>query len=100
MPGARGFLRSPGVEPDAVALRAAQATQAVFGMPFDSTTSYHTGSMHGPHAIRDASEQFLPCHYDFDLDLGDAIGLVGCGDAAVVAGGRAARRPARPTLEQ
>jgi hypothetical protein len=86
LPGARGFLRPPGVESDPVALRAAPATQAVYGIPLESTTSHHTGSMHGPRAIRDASEQFPPCHHDFYLDPGDAIGLVGCGDAAVVAG--------------
>ncbi len=62
----------------------------------DNTTSLHTGSMRGPQAIRDSSEQFLPYHYDFDLDLGRAIGLVDCGDVAVAAGGRAARRPASP----
>lgn len=42
--------------------------------------------MHGPHAIRDASDQFMPYHFDFDVDLDQAINLVDCGDAAVVAG--------------
>lgn len=67
-------------------LRAASATQAVQGIPFDSNAIYHTGSMHGLHAIQDASEQLQPCHHDFGLDRWDAIGLVDCRDAEVVAG--------------
>ena len=88
-PVSRGFLGAPGVAPEGEALAAAGATHAVYGIPFDGTTRYHTGSMHGPHAIRDASEQFLPYHFDFDVDLAEAIGLVDCGDAAVVAGSAA-----------
>jgi agmatinase len=88
------FLRSPIVAPRADALRAAHATHAIYGIPFDSTTMYRTGSRHGPHAIRDASAQFLAFHFDFGIDLATAIGLVDCGDAAVVAGN------ARRTLER
>jgi agmatinase len=84
--GGGGFLRSPLVAPDADALRGVKATHAVYGIPFDSTTHFRTGSLHGPHAIRDASEQFLPFHFDFDVDIAEALVLVDCGDAAVVPG--------------
>ena len=60
--GMGGFLRRPLVAPDADALHTAKATHAVYGIPFDSTTHFRTGSLHGPHVIRDASEQFLPYH--------------------------------------
>jgi len=84
--GTGGFLRSPIIDPKASALTSAGATHAVYGIPFDSTTLFRTGSMHGPHAIRDASVQFLPYHFDFDVDLAAAITLVDCGSAAAVPG--------------
>jgi agmatinase len=84
--GGGGFLGAPFVPPEASALRSAEATHAVYGIPFDGTTFFRTGSRHGPHAIRDASEQFLPYHFDYDVDLSEAITLVDCGDAAVVPG--------------
>ena len=87
--GTGGFLDAPFVAPEAAALRAARATHAVYGVPFDGTTFFRTGSRHGPHAIRDASEQFLPYHFDYDVDLAEAVTLVDCGDAAVVPGSAA-----------
>jgi agmatinase len=90
----RGFLGAPFVAPAEQELRAAVATHAVYGVPFDSTTLYRTGSMHGPHAVRDASAQFLPYHYDYDVDLDELLTLVDCGDAAAVPGS------ARTTFER
>ena len=90
----RGFLGAPFVAPAEQELRAAGATHAVYGIPFDSTTLYRTGSLHGPHAVRDASAQFLPYHYDHDVDLDELITLVDCGDAAAVPGS------ARTTFER
>jgi agmatinase len=84
--GGGGFLGAPFVAPEAAALTAARATHAVYGIPFDGTTFYRTGSRDGPHAIRDASEQFLPYHFDFDVDLAAAVTLVDCGDSGVVPG--------------
>ena len=82
----RGFLGAPFVAPAEQELRAAGATHAVYGVPFDSTTLFRTGSLHGPHAVRDASAQFLPYHYDYDVDLDEVLTLVDCGDAAAVPG--------------
>ncbi len=87
--GIHGFLRSPVVRPDTGELAATKATHAVYGIPFDSTTLYRTGSMHGPKAVRDASAQFVSYHYDYDLDLAEHIRLVDCGDAAAVPGNAA-----------
>lgn len=88
--GGRGFLGSPWVPPETEALAAAGVTHAVYGVPFDSTTFYRTGSLHGPDAVRDASAQFLPYHLDFDVDLGEQIVLADCGNAATVPGNAAA----------
>ena len=84
--GGRGFLGAPFVPPAADALAAARVTHAVYGVPFDSTTFYRTGSLHGPDAVRDASVQFLPYHFDHDVDLGERIVLADCGNAAAVPG--------------
>lgn len=84
--GGGGFLGAPFVTPQASALRQSAATHAVYGIPFDGTTFFRTGSRHGPHAIRDASEQFLSYHFDYDVDLSEAITLVDCGDAGAVPG--------------
>jgi arginase family enzyme len=88
--GMGGFLQAPFMQPAAAALRAAGATHAVYGIPFDGTTFFRTGSLHGPQAIRSASAQFLPYHFDFDIDLGEALTLVDCGNAATVPGNAAA----------
>jgi agmatinase len=87
--GIHGFLRAPVLPPQADALRAASATHAIYGVPFDSTTLYRTGSMHGPKAVRDASVQFVSYHYDYDVDLAEHVTLVDCGDAAAVPGNAA-----------
>ncbi len=58
----------------------------VYGVPFDSTSSYRSGQREGPRAIRAASANIesngytLPDAYIEDVDLGDA------GDVAVVHG--------------
>ncbi|MBM3148360.1 MAG: arginase family protein, partial [Actinobacteria bacterium] len=96
-----GFLQAPSVPPRAEALRDAGATHAVYGIPFDGTTFFRTGSLHGPQAIRTASAQFLPYHFDFDLDLADAITLVDCGNTDTVPGNAAATfRRARADLAE
>jgi agmatinase len=87
--GVHGFLRAALIRPVATELAAVGATHAVYGIPFDSTTLYRTGSMHGPKAVRDASAQFVSYHYDYDLDLAEHIRLVDCGDAAAVPGNAA-----------
>lgn len=84
--GISTFLHSPIVAPDSDELKAFGATHAVYGIPFDSTTISRPGASFGPRAIRDASAQYLPYHFDFDLDIADYITLVDCGDAHVVPG--------------
>jgi len=87
--GIASFLKAPIVEPSADKLRAKGATHAIYGFPFDSTTITRPGSSHGPRAVRDASSQFLPYHFDYDLDISEHITLVDCGDAPAVPGSAA-----------
>lgn len=87
--GIASFLRCRIVPPEEASLRAAGATHAIYGIPFDSTTITRTGSMHGPRAVRDASSQYLPYHFDYGIDISDYITLVDCGDAQAVPGSAA-----------
>ncbi len=45
---------------------------AIFGVPFDGTSSYRSGSRFAPNAIRQASYNFETYHMDLGLDLRDA----------------------------
>lgn len=84
--GISTFLHAPIVAPDSDELKSFGATHAIYGIPFDSTTINRPGASFGPRAIRSASAQYLPYHFDFDLDISDYITLVDCGDAHVVPG--------------
>src|SRR5436309_12410395 len=73
-------MRAPHVE----ALDGVDA--AVFGIPFDTATSYRTGARFGPEAVRSASALLRPYHPRFDLDLVEALSMVDYGDLPVAPG--------------
>lgn len=87
--GIASFLQSPIVEPKVDDLKSVGATHAIYGFPFDHTTITRPGSSHGPRAVRDASSQYLPYHFDYDLNLSDSITLVDCGDVKAIPGSAA-----------
>jgi agmatinase len=81
--GIATFLKAPPVEPERSALEAANATAAVLGLPYDSTTVTRPGASHGPRAIRDASSHYSfggGYHGDYDVTLSEHLTLVDCGD--------------------
>lgn len=84
--GIASFLQAPIVKPNAKDLKAIGATHAVYGFPFDYTTITRPGSSHGPRAVRDASSQYLPYHFDYDLNISEYITLVDCGDVKAIPG--------------
>ncbi|MBN1195151.1 MAG: agmatinase [Methanomicrobiaceae archaeon] len=47
------------------------ARYVLFGVPYDGTTSYRSGTRGGPAAIREASLNFESYLVDYDLDLAD-----------------------------
>src|SRR6056297_3544763 len=47
------------------------ARYAIFGVPFDGTSSYRSGSRWAPDAMRKASENFETYNSYFDVDLQD-----------------------------
>src|SRR5712691_12117369 len=59
---------------------------AVYGIPFDTATSYRTGARFGPAAIRSASALISPYHPVHDVNVVDALSIVDYGDLPVSPG--------------
>src|SRR4051812_8074684 len=78
--GVRTFMRVPHVTD------LAGVDAAVFGIPFDTGTSYRTGQRFGPEAIRSASALLRPYHPTHDLNLVETLSIVDYGDAPVSPG--------------
>jgi len=59
---------------------------AVYGIPYDTATSYRTGSRFGPEAIRSASALIRPYHPAHDVNVVEALSIVDYGDLPVSPG--------------
>jgi agmatinase len=78
--GIRTFMRAPHVTD----LRGVDV--AVYGIPFDTATSYRTGSRFGPEAIRSASSLLRPYHPAHDVNVVETLSIVDYGDLPVSPG--------------
>src|SRR5437764_7768335 len=78
--GIRTFMRAPHVD-DLTGVDA-----AVYGIPFDTATSYRTGPRFGPEAIRSASALLRPYNPALDVNVVEALSLVDYGDLPVSPG--------------
>jgi agmatinase len=78
--GVRTFMRAPHVT------ELAGVDAAVFGIPFDTATSYRTGPRFGPEAIRSASALIRPYHPILDVDVVESLSIVDYGDVPVSPG--------------
>jgi agmatinase len=78
--GIRTFMRAPHVTD----LHGVDA--AVYGIPFDTATSYRTGPRFGPEAIRSASALLRPYNPAHDVNLVDRLSIVDYGDVPVSPG--------------
>ncbi len=78
--GIRTFMRAPHVTD------LAGVDAAVFGIPFDTATSFRTGARFGPEGIRSASALLRPYHPVLDVDVVDALSIVDYGDLPVSPG--------------
>ena len=59
---------------------------AVYGIPFDTATSYRSGSRFGPEAIRSASALLRPYHQVLEVNVVETLSIVDYGDLAVSPG--------------
>ena len=78
--GVRTFMRSPYVTD------LAGVDAAVFGIPFDTATSYRTGARFGPEAIRSASVLLRPYHPVLAVNVVEALSVVDYSDLPVSPG--------------
>ena len=78
--GVRTFMRLPHVRD----LQHADA--AVFGVPFDTGTSFRPGARFGPAAIRDASSILKPYCPLTEVDIVEHLSIVDYGDIDTVPG--------------
>src|SRR5947208_8770607 len=78
--GIRTFMRTPHVT------ELAGVDAAVYGIPFDTATSYRTGSRFGPEAIRSASSLIRPYNPALDVNVVEQLSLVDFGDVPVSPG--------------
>src|SRR6476660_9802519 len=78
--GIRTYMRAPHVT------ELAGVDAAVYGIPFDTATSYRTGSRFGPEAIRSASALIRPYHPALGVDVVESLSIVDYGDVPVSPG--------------
>jgi agmatinase len=78
--GIRTFMR----EPHTTDLAGVDA--AVYGIPFDTATTYRTGTRFGPEAIRSASALLRPYNPALDVNLVETLSIVDYGDLPVSPG--------------
>src|SRR3978361_2499518 len=78
--GIRTYMRAPHVT-DLAGVGA-----VVYGIPFDTATSFRTGSRFGPEAIRSASALIRPYNPALEVNVVDTLSLVDYGDVPVSPG--------------
>jgi agmatinase len=78
--GIRTFMRAPHVTD------LAGVDAAVYGIPFDTATSYRTGPRFGPEAIRSASSLLRPYNPALAVNVVDVLSIVDYGDLPVSPG--------------
>ena len=59
---------------------------AIYGIPFDTATTYRTGARFGPEAIRSASALIRPYHPVLEVNVVEALEIVDYGDLPVSPG--------------
>jgi agmatinase len=78
--GVRTFMRMPHT------LELAGVDAAVYGIPFDTATSYRTGARFGPEAIRSASSLLRPYNPALGVNVVESLSIVDYGDLPVSPG--------------
>ena len=87
--GLMTFMGAPYCEPDREKIRAMGAKVCFLGAPWDLGTIVRTGATSGPQGIREASTQYFPYMFEYDVDLMTFFNVVDCGDVPIVPGNNA-----------
>lgn len=83
------FMGAPYCPPERDRIREAGARICFLGAPWDQGTIVRTGTSSGPHGIREASSQYFPYMFEYDVDLMTFFNVVDCGDIPIVPGNNA-----------
>ncbi len=83
------FMGAPYCPPERDRVREAGAKICFLGAPWDQGTIVRTGTSSGPHGIREASSQYFPYMFEYDVDLMTFFNVVDCGDIPIVPGNNA-----------
>jgi agmatinase len=78
--GIRTFMRAPHTTD------LAGVDAAVYGIPFDTATSFRTGTRYGPEGIRSASALLRPYNPALDVNVVETLSIVDYGDVPVSPG--------------
>jgi agmatinase len=87
--GLATFMGAPYCEPDRNRIRAMGAKVCFLGVPHDHGNMVRAGTSQGPAGIREASTQYFPYMFEYDVDLLDFFKLVDCGDVPAIPGNNA-----------
>ena len=83
------FMGAPYCPPDREKIREMGAKVCFLGAPWDLSTIVRTGTSSGPQGIREASTQYFPYMFEYDVDLMTFFNVVDCGDIPIVPGNSA-----------
>ena len=84
--GIATFLGAPYCPPDRNAIRAMGAKVCFIGVPWDQGQVVRAGTSQGAAGIREASTQYFPYMFEYDVDLLTFFRVVDCGDIPIVPG--------------
>jgi len=92
--GISTFMKAPWIEMGSPVIKKEKIEElrekgvkaAVFGIPFDGTTTSRVGSSSGPRAIRHASCYYDSYHHDYGVYMAEELKLCDCGDSYIEVG--------------
>lgn len=84
--GITTFMGAPYCPPDRDAIRAAGAKVCFLGVPWDHGQVVRAGTSQGPAGLREASTQYFPYMFEYDVDILSFFRVVDCGDIPAIPG--------------
>jgi len=84
--GLATFMGAPYCAPEREAIRAMGARICFLGVPWDQGQMVRAGTSQGPAGLREASTQYFPYMFEYDVDLMTFFRPVDCGDIPIVPG--------------
>ena len=84
--GIKTFMGAPYCPPERAAVRGMGAKLCFLGVPWDQGQVVRAGASTGPAGLREASTQYFPYMFEYDVDLLTFFRVVDCGDIPFITG--------------